>query len=93
MNTINQTKANVSSYAKLNQDETDIITQAPSKTVSTEDSIEMLANGESVNPPLIKNSGPHCSSLLDWMCFWNNPVENKCVHPSAVYQPTTTTIG
>ncbi|WP_156792708.1 hypothetical protein [Rickettsiella massiliensis] len=74
-------------YFKLNQNETNVITKAPNKTVS-KDEIEVLSS-EIVDLPLVENKYPNClARFSNWMCFWNNP-EEKPIDPSAVYQPTT----
>ncbi|MDQ8039635.1 MAG: hypothetical protein REH83_04440 [Rickettsiella sp.] len=80
------------SYFKLNQeDSSSIVTKEPNRTASM-DKIEVLSS-EIVNLPLVENRYTNCFSRFNnWMCFWSRPVEDNFVHPSAVYQSTTTAI-
>ncbi|WP_010597624.1 hypothetical protein [Rickettsiella massiliensis] len=87
-----KTEVKEPSYSKLNQEEaSNVVTKEPNRTVSM-DKIEVLSS-EIVNLPLVENRYANCFSRFNnWMCFWSSPLADKFVHPSEVYQPTTTSI-
>jgi len=87
-----KSEAKEPSYSKLNQEEASNVVTKPPNRIASIDKIDMLSS-EAVDLSLIENRYPNCFPRFNnWMCFWSKPVEANFVHPSAVYQPTTTTI-